>query len=266
MKRKLICSLLAAVLLLGAAPAKAAAPVPVQVDGSLLPGKGQLEAGVTYVPLRDLLDAFGGWDVTWDRSARAAVGRSGDGSVTAGVGDDYITVDGTAHPLPGSVYLTGGRTYVPLRVAAEAMGAQVDWDPYLRGAAVTSPDFDLPCSAADFYWLSRIISAESQGEPAEGQVAVGNVVLNRVAAEEFPDSIPAVIFDRTDAVQFEPVANGTVYLEPTAQSVESAKRALAGERPVGESLYFFAPALSKGLWISANRTYLSTLGCHRFYL
>ena len=120
--------------------------------------------------------------------------------------------------------------------------------------------------AADLYWLSRIISAESRGETMDGQIAVGNVVLNRVAAEEFPDTIPDVIFDRKHDVQFTPVSNGTVYLRPAAASVEAAKRALDGENVVGEAKYFYAPALSQGVWINANRTYHMTIGCHRFYL
>ena len=39
-----------------------------------------------------------------------------------------------------------------------------------------------------------------------------------------------------------------------------------GENTVGEALYFYAPALSQGIWINANRTYHKTIGCHRFYL
>ena len=98
-----------------------------------------------------------------------------------------------------------------------------------------------------------------------GQIAVGNVVLNRVAASEFPGTIPAVIFDRKHAVQFEPVENGTVYRTPSSRSVEAAMRVLDGENTVGEALYFYAPALSPGTWINANRVYHMTIGCHRFY-
>ena len=70
----------------------------------------------------------------------------------------------------------------------------------------------------------------------------------------------------TEIVQFEPVSNGTVYKTPTAQSVEAARRVLAGEQVIGKALYFYAPALSQGTWINANRTYYKTIGCHRFYL
>ena len=57
-----------------------------------------------------------------------------------------------------------------------------------------------------------------------------------------PNTIPAVIFDRKHDVQFTPVSNGTVYLPPTAKSVEAAKRVLNGENTAGKALYFYAPA------------------------
>ena len=62
------------------------------------------------------------------------------------------------------------------------------------------------------------------------------------------------------------IPSATVYEEPSYRSVLAAKMALAGCDIVGESLYFFSPALSTGSWIRANRTYLTTIGCHRFYL
>ena len=156
-----------------------------------------------------------------------------------------------------------GRTYVPLRLTAEALGGSARWDPWLDGAAVTSPRAEY--DAMDYYWLARIIHAESGGEALEGQIAVGNVVLNRVSSEDFPNSIPGVIFDTENGVQFEPVANGTVANEPTELSLEAARRALSGENTAGDALYFFAPALSQGTWIDSSRTYRQTIGCHRFY-
>ena len=124
---------------------------------------------------------------------------------------------------------------------------------------------DLAYTEEDLYWLSRIISAESRGESLLGQVAVGNVVLNRVASDRFPDTVKSVVFDRKDAVQFEPVANGTIYGEPTAQSVLAARLALNGTSVVGGCLYFFNPAWSQGLWVRQNCVYYGTIGCHAFY-
>ncbi len=257
---RLLCGLLAAAAL--SLPARAARAVPVQVDGMVLTAPSRLESGVTYVPLRSLLDALGGWEITWDSEQQAAVAASGSRHLTASPAANTLTVDGSTRA--GTVYVENGRTYVPLRLAVTLLGGSVEWDPYLGGAAVTSAG--APHDAADLYWLSRIVSAESRGESLTGQIAVGNVVLNRVESREFPDTIPAVIFDRADGVQFEPVANGTVYAAPTAQSVEAAKCALSGQAVIGQALYFYAPALSQGVWINANRTYLTTIGCHRFYL
>lgn len=255
-----LCGLLAAASL--SATARAARVVPVQVDGQTLSGVSYLEDGVTYVPLRYLLNALGGWEVRWDNEARAAVAVSGSACLTADPAENTVTVDGES--LSGQVTVTGGRTYVPLRLVTEALGGTAEWDPWLGGAAVTSAGAEY--DAMDLYWLSRIISAESGGEPLRGQIAVGNVVLNRVASREFPDTIPEVIFDRVDAVQFEPVENGTVYRTPTAQAVDAAQRVLDGENVIGKAMYFYAPALSQGVWINANRTYFQTIGCHRFYL
>ena len=75
-----------------------------------------------------------------------------------------------------------------------------------------------------------------------------------------------MIFDKNGGVQFEPVSSGTVYMEPTASSVQAAKLALWGVNVAGESMYFFNPALSKGTWIVNNRTYHTTIGAHRFYV
>ena len=259
--RKLLCGLLAAASL--SLPAQAARrTVPVQADGTVLKSGSYVEQGVTYVPLRYLLDALGGWTVSWDSREKEAVAVSGSMRLTADPAGNTVTLGGRKYA--GRVTVENGRTYVPLRLVAETLGGSAESDPYLGGAAVTSAG--AAHDAADLYWLSRIISAESGGESMEGQIAVGNVVLNRVASREFPDTIPGVIFDRVDGVQFEPVSNGTVYKTPTAQAVEAARRVLAGEKVIGNALYFYAPALSQGVWINANRTYYKTIGCHRFYL
>ncbi|MBR3641721.1 MAG: cell wall hydrolase, partial [Oscillibacter sp.] len=220
-----------------------------------------VESGVTYVPLRAFLNALGGWEIAWDAERREAVAASAFHTLRADPAGDLLTLDGV--PYSGQVAVEAGVTTVPLRLLVEALGGKVAWDAYLGGAAVTSPgaEFD----AADLYWLSRIIYAESGAEPFEGQVAVGNVVLNRLRCNDFPNTIPAVIFDAAGGVQFEPTALGTVYQTPSEAAVEAAKRALRGENAVGAAMFFYAPALSEGAWINENCEYRRTIGGHRFY-
>ena len=148
------------------------------------------------------------------------------------------------------------------------MGASVHWNSATGAVSVVggaSADTTETEGGDDLYWLSRIISAESRGEPLEGQIAVGNVVLNRVASPDFPDTVHGVIFDSRWGGQFTPASSGAIYREPDAVSVEAARLCLAGVNTAGESLYFLAPALSSNRWIMENRTHVVTIGGHWFY-
>ncbi|QUH27026.1 peptidoglycan-binding protein [Serpentinicella alkaliphila] len=121
-------------------------------------------------------------------------------------------------------------------------------------------------SSDDLYWLSRIINAEASGEPYQGQVAVGNVVLNRVSSKDFPNSVYGVIFEYYKNIpQFSPVAEGTIHNTPSPSSVRAAEEALRGSRPVGDATYFFNPDKAVGTWIVRNKTYVTRIGGHVFY-
>jgi len=161
-----------------------------------------------------------------------------------------------------------GRTMVPVRTLAQIYGAQVTWSSESNTVFVSGGDEILECGETYYdpdtlHWLSRVISAESQGEALTGQIAVGNVVLNRLESDIFPDNLYDVIFQ---SGQFEPVENGTIHNTPYHLSVTAAKLCLEGAQVVGDCMYFFAPDLSPGTWIVNNRTYYTTIGCHRFYL
>jgi N-acetylmuramoyl-L-alanine amidase len=119
--------------------------------------------------------------------------------------------------------------------------------------------------AEDLYWLSRIISAESRGEPFLGQLAVGTVVINRTRSDYYPDSIYEVVFDRCGGVQFSPAASGSVYNDPTESSVIAAKMCLEGFSLDDGILFFFNSSIALGSWITSNRTYTMTVGQHDFY-
>jgi N-acetylmuramoyl-L-alanine amidase len=113
----------------------------------------------------------------------------------------------------------------------------------------------------DLHWLAKIISAEAKGEPSKGQVAVGNVVLNRVESEEFPNTIKDVIFQKN---QFSPVKNGSIHKEPTEEAVESAKKVLEGKRVVSEEvMYFYNHKISRGSWIRSRKV-VKQIGNHNF--
>lgn len=115
-------------------------------------------------------------------------------------------------------------------------------------------------SEEDIYWLARIISSEAKGEPFEGQVAVGAVVLNRVASPRFPNTVRGVTFQRG---QFEPVMNRTIYREPAESAVRAAHAAASGWDPSGGALYFFNPRKSPHPFMM-RRPVATIIGAHRF--
>lgn len=247
-------------------PASAAEVLSVNGENLWNQAGARLVEDTTYVSLRTVSQALApGAQVAWEDGAARV--RTGEVTLTARPGDQWLRVNDRALYIPGGVLLEGGSTMVPVRVLANALGASVDWDRE-RGVTLTAGD-GMPSPASyseeDLYWMSRIISAESRGEPMLGKLAVGTVVLNRVASGEFPDTIREVVFDRQWGVQFAPVANGSVYDEPTEESVLAAMLVLDGARAAGESLYFLAPELTDNHWTMENRTHVTTIGCHWFY-
>ncbi len=243
-------------------------PVHVQLNGRAVEGDVApfIVSGTAYVPLGTFAAALGDYTARWD-GEQARV--TGDGlTLTAAPGRLWLEANGRLLYARDGIQLVRGRTMVPVRVAARVFGLEVGWDGASGTVSVTGQPVPLEHGSTYYdpdtlYWLSRVISAESQGEPLVGQLAVGNVVLNRLASPDFPDDLYSVIFQKD---QFEPVENGTIHLEPYHLSVTAAKLCLDGAQVIGPCLYFFAPALSPGTWIVNNRTYHTSIGCHDFYL
>lgn len=225
-----------------------------------------IDDGTAFVPLVSFARAMGEHTAVWDGTSAQIT--SDQLTITATPGEQWVEANGRCLYVPDEVRLVSGRTMVPVRILAQIYGAQVTWDNETRTVSVTGGGQPLEHGDSYYdpetlYWLSRVISAESQGEPLIGQIAVGNVVLNRLESDVFPDDLYQVIFQPG---QFEPVENGTIYNDPYHLSITAAKLCLEGAQVIGDCMYFFAPALSPGTWIVNNRTYYTTIGCHRFYL
>ncbi len=226
--------------------------------------------GEVYISLRSFLTEIGGMTVSYNSKTRV-LSASGRGlTLSVHDGDRYINANGRIlySPTP-SVIMTNGRMYAPLSLIAKAFSLKytsLTWT-----SARVAGDIRAITSGESFYredevyWLSRIISAESRGEPFLGQIAVGNVVLNRTRASEYPNTIWGVVFDKKWGIQFSPVANGTIYNAPTESAVRAAKICLEGYSVSGEALFFISPRLAHSSWIPQSRRYLFSIQNHDFY-
>lgn len=95
----------------------------------------------------------------------------------------------------------------------------------------------------DRYLLANLIYCEAGGEPYEGQLAVGSVVINRVLSRNYPDSVVGVIYQNR---QFSPVASGRLGLaltdnKATTSCYRAADEAMSGVTNVGNCVYFRTP-------------------------
>ncbi len=284
MKLSCVCLAVATTLMLGTALVSARndtiiTPVSVHLDGlAVFDGesgeKALLVDAVTYVPLRRFCTLMGGGEVNWDADNRMATVRATGLDISVTEGESYIMVNERVFYCQSPNLIIGGSLYVPVRVISKAYGLDVAWCASKEGGLgyveLTSggsraEDASDVYDAEVLYWLSRIISAESRGESLTGQIAVGNVVLNRTRDANFPDTVYDVIFDTKYGVQFTPVSNGTIYDEPTQSSIIAAKICLEGYTLSDDILYFLNEAISTNMWVSNNRTYIMTLGNHAFY-
>ena len=166
-----------------------------------------------------------------------------DVSVEAEIGAAYFVCNGRYFYVAGGVPSVGGQMRLPVEQLSKCLGVTAVWDRVQWTMSVETEGYALPESGnayyneTDLYWLSRVIYAEAGNQTLEGQVAVGNVVLHRLASEDFDDqnTVYDVIFAKN---QFDVVANGMIYMEPSDSAVIAAKIALEGYDMVPDAVYF----------------------------
>lgn len=116
--------------------------------------------------------------------------------------------------------------------------------------------------------LQQMIMAEARGEPFEGKVAVGAVIINRVKSPLFPNTLKEVIFAKN---QFEPVEDGSLFNRPCRESVRASYEALKGRDPSRGALYFYNReiVIERGdfhilSWFDVNTATTVIIGGHTF--
>ena len=92
--------------------------------------------GRMMLPIRFVAEAFGA-AVGWDGDTATATVAAGDTVITVQIGAGQIFVNGNAVPLDTAAFIEGGRTYLPVRAIAGALGAAVEWDGATGTATLT---------------------------------------------------------------------------------------------------------------------------------
>lgn len=103
-------------------------------------------------------------------------------------------------------------------------------------------------SYEDVLWLAKILAAESGPNwPDAFVMLIGEVVLNRVASPDWPNSIPAVLTDIKGGIQYAPVHGGTWdEVIPTEHQIRLAMRLLDGELVLGDKTVVYQALFEQG--------------------
>lgn len=120
-------------------------------------------------------------------------------------------------------------------------------------------------SQSDIELLARLVSAESAGEPLEGQVAVAATILNRLKDPRYPDTIPEIIYQiDSGRYQYSPVLDGRINLPATASAYQAVQLALAGWDPSNGANGFYNPAKTSSQWVRSHPV-TAQIGGHVFF-
>ncbi|MDP4090112.1 MAG: spore cortex-lytic enzyme [Bacillota bacterium] len=115
-------------------------------------------------------------------------------------------------------------------------------------------------SNSNVWLLARVINGEARGEPYEGQVAVGAVILNRTRDSRFPSTIAGVIYQPG---AFTATVDGQIDANVEQSSINAARDALNGWDPSGGAIYYYNPAKTTNAWIW-SRPVITVIGSHKF--
>ena len=157
----------------------------------------------------------------------------------------------------------GSRTVAAVRQFQRSNGLTVDGiagDSTLAAMGIASGTSNTGTDNANLNLLAHLINGEARGEPYQGMVAVGAVVLNRVESSKFPSTIAGVVYQQG---AFDAVSDGQINLQPSQQSYNAARDAMNGWDPSGGAIYYFNPATATNKWIW-SRPMTVTIGKHRF--
>ncbi len=177
-------------------------------------------------------------------------------------------------PVSGALSAIDGiapQSAVPTPVTASQQLA------YARETAPVTGSFgtgeSMEASSKEMWCLATAVYFEARGESYRGQVAVAQVVLNRVKDHRYPSTICGVVFQnqsRRNACQFSFACDGipeaVTERKPWEQAEDIAKKVVDGElylTEVGDATHYHATYV-RPAWAPRMQK-VTQIGLHVFY-
>ena len=179
----LIVSIISSCIVSMPAIVSAAENITVQLDGRKLEFDvpPQIINGRTMVPMRKIFEEMG-TVVEWDNATQTAVATNDLCVINATINNNIMKINGTPKTLDVSPQLVGGRTLVPARFVAEALGADVDWDGETSTVIIKSMTKNDTVTSDDAFvdGFEKAVFSKFNSNASENGLGGTNVYLNCV--------------------------------------------------------------------------------------
>lgn len=240
-----LCGLaLAAAILVSALPTPAAHAAGIQVTlndqaVSFLDAQPLMRDNRTFVPFRAIFETMGA-TVSWDDASRTVTAKRGDRTVKLTIGRKACTVDRSGSDRSFSTdaapFIEGGRTYVPVRFAAQALGAAVGWDNNSQTVLIVDTEKMMQNEfSGQFQAITAMTQFANSVAPKTARSltgAIGATLTYHTAMGDLPVVINGTITgaESLDAAQF------TANLQTDRTAIEQAITANEGVNVIDENV------------------------------
>ena len=116
----------------------------------------------TQVPLRAAMEAMGA-KVEWDAEVRTAVVTKGYVTVRVPIGAEFVWINSEKKTNDTAAVIVNSRTYLPIRIVAEALGADVVWDGNTKTVKITTHGDPVVWVRTGESWHSYDYTGEYEG-------------------------------------------------------------------------------------------------------
>lgn len=189
----------------------------------------------TFVPFRAIFEGMGA-TVSWDNTTRTVIAKRGDRTVNLTIGQKNCKVDRAGSDRSFSIdaapFIEGGRTYVPIRFAAQALGAAVGWDSSTQTVLLVDTEKLMQTEfSGQFQAITAMIQFAQSVTPTTARGITGSLgatITFHTAMGDIPAPISGTITgtESKDATQF------TLKLQTDTMSIDNATAVNGGVNPV----------------------------------
>ena len=244
--------------------------MPITLGANKISQEALTVNGITYLPLKEFCEEVAKTSYNFNPNTKTAVVKLQGLEIQVTDSGYVMYANGrTLFSFSPAILMSNSRMYVPAEALCRALGLTLS----KASSQINISGKYAPLKSAssyyredEVYWLAKIINAEAKGESLLGQIAVGDVIMNRVKSNQYPNTIYSVIYDRKYGVQFSPILDGRIKVEPTYTAILAAKICLEGTSLTDNAMYFLNPVTAQSNWIVNNRQYAYTIGNHDFYI